>query len=72
MDNQYITTIEKHIAKRGLQSGIERGTAWVCSLFLSREFNETEKHFHARNPKIAEFSAWLEAKRAEVDNEPSR
>lgn len=57
--NGYIERIEKHAAKWGKDSAIERGRRMVCSWVLGREFGETFESFLARNPDMAEFQAWF-------------
>jgi len=57
--NAYVERIEKHAAKYGKESAIERGRKMVGSWVLGREFGETSESFFARNPLMAEFIAWF-------------
>jgi hypothetical protein len=57
--NAYIERIEKHSAKWGKESAVERGRRMICSWTLGREFGETCDAFFARNPDMAEFQAWF-------------
>ena len=59
--NGYIERIEKHAAKYGKESAIERGRQMVGSWILGREFGESCESFFARNPLMEEFNVWFEA-----------
>jgi len=64
--NHYIAEITKTEQKYGRAKAIERASRWLCSLCLGRDFGETADSYYARNPDIAEFSAWFKAYRQAV------
>jgi hypothetical protein len=46
-------------AKVGKEKALERARAYLCSLYLGRDWLETTESYEARRPEVVELKTWI-------------